>query len=246
MQPGRDRRSRAQRLGRSIPPRFTAGSSDANGVLEPGEQVRGGADLAQRHGLAPGAHRYRLRPRSVLPAPPTPCSIRRPPTRAWRPAPTAPVPPIPSASGSATRRPACGPLGRDLHRDPEHRGRQDLDAAHRRLLRRRAAQPLGVPLHRDHLPQPRHLRVQRRPVQLLPRRDPVPGRDGGAAADGRARPGLGAAGPRPGPVFTDVPIDHWAGDFIEQLAAEGITSGCGGGQYCPTAPITRAEMAVFC
>ena len=27
-----------------------------------------------------------------------------------------------------------------------------------------------------------------------------------------------------GTVFTDVPIDHWAGAFIEQLAAEGITS----------------------
>jgi S-layer homology domain len=28
-----------------------------------------------------------------------------------------------------------------------------------------------------------------------------------------------------GTVFTDVPIDFWAGDFIEALAAEGITSG---------------------
>jgi len=46
-------------------------------------------------------------------------------------------------------------------------------------------------------------------------------------------------------VFTDVPIDHWAGDFIEELAAEGITSGCGAGLYCPNNPITRAEMAVF-
>ena len=48
-----------------------------------------------------------------------------------------------------------------------------------------------------------------------------------------------------GTVFTDVPIDHWAGDFIEALAAEGITSGCGAGNYCPDHPITRAEMAVF-
>jgi hypothetical protein len=48
-----------------------------------------------------------------------------------------------------------------------------------------------------------------------------------------------------GTVFTDVPIDYWAGDFIEQLAAEGITAGCGGGRYCPTSPISRAEMAVF-
>ncbi len=48
-----------------------------------------------------------------------------------------------------------------------------------------------------------------------------------------------------GSVFTDVPVDHWAGDFIEALAAEGITAGCGGGRYCPDNPITRAEMAVF-
>ncbi len=48
-----------------------------------------------------------------------------------------------------------------------------------------------------------------------------------------------------GTVFNDVPIDHWAGDFIEALAAEGITGGCGGGNYCPNSPVTRAQMAVF-
>jgi uncharacterized repeat protein (TIGR01451 family) len=51
--------------------------------------------------------------------------------------------------------------------------------------------------------------------------------------------------PSTGTVFTDVPIDFWAGDFIEALAAEGITSGCGASTYCPDNPITRAEMAVF-
>ena len=48
-----------------------------------------------------------------------------------------------------------------------------------------------------------------------------------------------------GTVFTDVPLGYWSGAFIEQLAAEGITGGCGGGRYCPDSPITRAEMAVF-
>ncbi|HMZ08350.1 MAG TPA: choice-of-anchor Q domain-containing protein [Anaerolineales bacterium] len=38
---------------------------------------------------------------------------------------------------------------------------------------------------------------------------------------------------------------HWAEDWIEQLAAEGITSGCGGGLYCPDNPVTRDQMAVF-
>lgn len=48
-----------------------------------------------------------------------------------------------------------------------------------------------------------------------------------------------------GSIFTDVPADHWAGAFIEALAAEGVTSGCGAGNYCPDNPITRAELAVF-
>ncbi len=61
-----------------------------------------------------------------------------------------------------------------------------------------------------------------------------------------ARHGAGWAPPAStGLIFTDVPIDHWAGDFIEELAAEGITSGCGGGKFCPDGPVTRAEMAVF-
>jgi hypothetical protein len=45
--------------------------------------------------------------------------------------------------------------------------------------------------------------------------------------------------------FFDVPITHWAAPWIKQLAAEGITSGCGAGNYCPFQPVTRAQMAVF-
>ena len=48
-----------------------------------------------------------------------------------------------------------------------------------------------------------------------------------------------------GGVFTDVASDSFAAAFIEKLAADGITGGCGGGNYCPNASITRAEMAVF-
>jgi len=52
--------------------------------------------------------------------------------------------------------------------------------------------------------------------------------------------------PAPGAAtFSDVPTNHWAFQFVEALAASGITSGCGGGNYCPNNPITRAEMAVF-
>jgi glucose/arabinose dehydrogenase len=46
-------------------------------------------------------------------------------------------------------------------------------------------------------------------------------------------------------VFDDVDLAYWAVAWIEQLAAEGITGGCGGGSYCPDAPVTRAQMAVF-
>ena len=46
-------------------------------------------------------------------------------------------------------------------------------------------------------------------------------------------------------MFPDVPVGSFAADWIEQLAREGITSGCGGGNYCPNADVTRAQMAVF-
>ena len=45
--------------------------------------------------------------------------------------------------------------------------------------------------------------------------------------------------------FADVPSDYWAAPWIKQLGIEGITSGCGGGNYCPNADVTRAEMAKF-
>jgi len=46
-------------------------------------------------------------------------------------------------------------------------------------------------------------------------------------------------------TFGDVPDDHWAFSFVESLGASGITAGCGGGNYCPGEPVTRAQMAVF-
>jgi hypothetical protein len=48
-------------------------------------------------------------------------------------------------------------------------------------------------------------------------------------------------------VFSDVPADHWAAAFIEQLYADGITTGCNTAplRFCPGASVTRAEMAVF-
>ena len=46
-------------------------------------------------------------------------------------------------------------------------------------------------------------------------------------------------------IFLDVPVGSFAADWIEQLAAEGITSGCSNGNYCPDANVTRDQMAVF-
>ena len=46
-------------------------------------------------------------------------------------------------------------------------------------------------------------------------------------------------------IFPDVSLNNFAAAWIEQLAAEGITSGCGNGNYCPSDSVTRAQMAVF-
>jgi hypothetical protein len=45
--------------------------------------------------------------------------------------------------------------------------------------------------------------------------------------------------------FGDVPTTYWAAAWIKQLAAEGITGGCGAGNYCPSGAVTRDQMAVF-
>jgi hypothetical protein len=46
-------------------------------------------------------------------------------------------------------------------------------------------------------------------------------------------------------TFADVPTSHPFFRFVETLARSGITSGCGGGNFCPDAPLTRGQMAVF-
>jgi hypothetical protein len=46
-------------------------------------------------------------------------------------------------------------------------------------------------------------------------------------------------------VFADVPCSSNFAPWINELVAEGITGGCGGGNYCPTNPVLRQQMAVF-
>ena len=45
--------------------------------------------------------------------------------------------------------------------------------------------------------------------------------------------------------FADVPPTNPQFQFIEALYASGITAGCGAGNFCPNASVTRGQMAVF-
>jgi hypothetical protein len=61
----------------------------------------------------------------------------------------------------------------------------------------------------------------------------------------KARHGLCYTPPVCTGVFPDVLCPSTFANWIEALAAEGITGGCGGGNYCPTNPVRRDQMAVF-
>ena len=64
-----------------------------------------------------------------------------------------------------------------------------------------------------------------------------------------AREGAGYAPPActPPNIFADVPQTSLFCDVIEELARRGVVGGCGGGNYCPTAPVTaRADGRSSC
>jgi len=61
----------------------------------------------------------------------------------------------------------------------------------------------------------------------------------------KAKHGSGYVPPGCTGVFGDVACPGPFTDWIEQLATEGITAGCGGGNYCPDASVTRQQMSVF-
>jgi hypothetical protein len=46
-------------------------------------------------------------------------------------------------------------------------------------------------------------------------------------------------------TFNDVPTSDFGFQYIEALAASGITGGCGNGAYCPDSPVNRRQMAIF-
>jgi hypothetical protein len=67
--------------------------------------------------------------------------------------------------------------------------------------------------------------------------------DGGLPSEGQARSLLHAtscAG-----TFGDVPCPSTFADWIEALASEGVSGGCGGGNFCPANPVRRDQMAPF-
>jgi len=45
--------------------------------------------------------------------------------------------------------------------------------------------------------------------------------------------------------FLDVPPSNTFHEYVNAVARNGVTAGCGGGNYCGIAPVTRAQMAVF-
>lgn len=46
-------------------------------------------------------------------------------------------------------------------------------------------------------------------------------------------------------VFADVPPTDGGCRSVHFIATQGVTAGCGPSQYCPSNPVTRAQMAVF-
>ena len=61
----------------------------------------------------------------------------------------------------------------------------------------------------------------------------------------RAKYGSGYSPAPPVGIFGDVTPGVPFAKWIEKLSADGITAGCGGGNYCPTLANTRGQMAVF-
>ena len=45
--------------------------------------------------------------------------------------------------------------------------------------------------------------------------------------------------------FADLPMDHWASPWVEQLANDGLRLECSSGLFCPDKVITRAEMTAL-
>jgi S-layer homology domain len=47
------------------------------------------------------------------------------------------------------------------------------------------------------------------------------------------------------PLYADVPASNGFCRWIEELTRRNVVTGCGGGNYCPAAAVTREQMGVF-
>ena len=68
-----------------------------------------------------------------------------------------------------------------------------------------------------------------------------------AVLPGKAVHGNGPISPPATGIFDDLPVNHWAADWIEPANADGIRAGCRADalMYCPDSPVTRDQVAVF-
>jgi hypothetical protein len=46
-------------------------------------------------------------------------------------------------------------------------------------------------------------------------------------------------------IFNDVPPSDFAYPYVQRMDEDGITSGCGNNDFCPSATLTRGDMAIF-
>jgi uncharacterized repeat protein (TIGR03803 family) len=67
----------------------------------------------------------------------------------------------------------------------------------------------------------------------------------GTTAGGGIVDGAGAVFAMVKPCFNDVPVNNPFRTFICTIARDGITAGCGGGNFCPSSSVLRSQMAVF-
>jgi S-layer family protein len=61
----------------------------------------------------------------------------------------------------------------------------------------------------------------------------------------RGRKGGAFAPPAAEGLFSEVGRGAPFAKWIEELAREGVTLGCGGGNFCPSLTVTRGQMAAF-
>jgi hypothetical protein len=62
-----------------------------------------------------------------------------------------------------------------------------------------------------------------------------------------AKEGAGYTPPACGttPMYADVPVTSPYCRWVHELTRRGVVSGCGGGNFCPTASVTRAQIPIF-